>query len=87
MARFKRFVPLLILLLAVLAVFASGATRYLNLEALQANEAALRAFVDQQLPLALLTFVVVYALATAVSLPPEASALSRRTWPNEVFTA
>jgi len=69
MARFKRFVPLLILLLAVLAVFASGATRYLNLEALQANEAALRAFVDQQLPLALLTFVVVYALATAVSLP------------------
>jgi len=69
MARFKRFVPLLILLLAVVAVFASGATRYLNLEALQANEAALRAFVDQQLPLALLTFVVVYALATAVSLP------------------
>jgi len=69
MARFKRFVPLLILLLAVVAVFASGATRYLNLEALQANEAALRAFVNQQLPLALLTFVVVYALATAVSLP------------------
>ncbi|WP_397422243.1 TVP38/TMEM64 family protein [Phenylobacterium sp.] len=69
MARFRRFVPLLILLLAVVAVFASGATRYLNLEALQANEAALRAFVDQQLPLALLTFVVVYALATAVSLP------------------
>ena len=69
MARFKRFVPLLILLLAVVAVFASGATQYLNLEALQANEAALRAFVNQQLPLALLTFVVVYALATAVSLP------------------
>ena len=69
MARLKRFAPLLILLVAIAAVFASGATRYLNLEALQANEAALRAFVSQQLPLALLTFILVYALATAVSLP------------------
>ena len=69
MARLKRFAPLLILEMAIIAVFASGATRYLNLEALQANEAALRAFVGQQLPLALLTFIVVYALATAVSLP------------------
>eukprot|EP01041_Mallomonas_annulata_P024625 gene24625-45434_t len=34
----------MILLVAIIAVFASGATRYLNLEALQANEAALRAF-------------------------------------------
>ena len=69
MARLKRFAPLLILLVAIAAVFASGATRHLNLEALQANEAALRAFVSQQLPLALLTFILVYALATAVSLP------------------
>ena len=44
MARLKRFAPLLILVVAIIAVFASGATRYLNLEALQANEAALRAF-------------------------------------------
>lgn len=69
MARLKRFAPLLILLAAIVAVFASGATQYLNLEALRANEAALRAFVGQQLPLALLIFIVVYALATAVSLP------------------
>ena len=69
MARLKRFVPLLILVVAIIAVFTSGATRYLNLEALQANEAALRAFVGQQLPLALLAFIAVYALATAVSLP------------------
>ena len=69
MARLKRFAPLLILLVAVIGVFASGATQYLNLEALQANETALRTFVSQQLPLALLTFTIVYALATAVSLP------------------
>lgn len=69
MARLKRYAPLLILLVAIVGVFASGATQYLNLEALRANEAALRTFVGQQLPLALLTFIVVYALATAVSLP------------------
>ena len=69
MARLKRFAPLLLLLVAIVGVFASGATQYLNLEALQANEAALRTFVSQQLPLALLTFIIVYALATAVSLP------------------
>lgn len=65
----KRFLPLFVLIAAVIAVFASGVTQYLNLEALQANEAALRAFIDDNLILALLIFAVVYALATAVSLP------------------
>lgn len=69
MDRLKRFIPLALLLAAVVAVFASGVTRYLNLEALQANEAALRAFIDANLVLALLTFVGVYALATALSVP------------------
>jgi uncharacterized membrane protein YdjX (TVP38/TMEM64 family) len=67
--RLKRFIPLALLLAAVIAVFASGVTRYLNLEALQANEAALRDFIDANLVLALLTFVGVYALATALSVP------------------
>ncbi len=69
MDRLKRFIPLALLLAAVIAVFASGVTRYLNLEALQANEAALRDFIDANLVLALLTFVGVYALATALSVP------------------
>ena len=69
MDRFKRYLPLLILIVAVVAVFASGVTRYLNLEALQANEAALRGFVAANLPLALIAFITVYALSTAVSLP------------------
>lgn len=69
MDRLKRFIPLALLLAAVVAVFASGVTRYLNLEALQANEAALRDFIDANLVLALLTFVGVYALATALSVP------------------
>jgi len=65
----KRFAPLAVLMVVVIAVFASGVTRYLNLEALQANEAALRGFIDTNLVLALLAFIGVYALATAVSLP------------------
>ncbi|MBX9614939.1 MAG: TVP38/TMEM64 family protein [Brevundimonas sp.] len=65
----KRFVPLIVLVVAVIAVLASGVTRYLSLDALQANEQALRAFIASNLVLALLAFVAVYALATAVSLP------------------
>ena len=69
MDRFKRYLPLLVLVIAVVAVFASGVTRYLNLEALQTNEAALRGFVAANLPLALISFITVYAVSTAVSLP------------------
>jgi uncharacterized membrane protein YdjX (TVP38/TMEM64 family) len=69
MKQFKRFLPLAVLILAVIAIFASGVTQYLNLEALQANEAGLRGFIDENLILALLAFISVYAIATAVSLP------------------
>lgn len=69
MAGIKRFVPLMVLIVVVIAVFASGVGRYLNLEALQTHEAALRGLVDDNLVLALLAFITVYALATAVSFP------------------
>jgi len=69
MKQFKRFLPLAVLIVAVIAIFASGVTQYLNLEALQANEAGLRGIIDDNLILALLAFIAVYAIATAVSLP------------------
>jgi uncharacterized membrane protein YdjX (TVP38/TMEM64 family) len=69
MSKVKRFLPLVVLVVAIIAVFASGVGRYLNLEALQTHEAALRGFVDDNLVLALLAFMAVYALATAVSFP------------------
>lgn len=69
MKQVKRFLPLVVLIVAVIAIFASGVTQYLNLEALQANEAGLRGFIDENLVLALLAFIGVYAIATAVSLP------------------
>ncbi len=69
MASIKRFAPLMVLIVVVIAVFASGVGRYLNLEALQTHEAALRGFVGDNLVLALLAFMAVYALATAISFP------------------
>ena len=69
MKQVKRFLPLVVLIVAVIAIFASGVTQYLNLEALQANEALLRGFIGDNLILALLAFIAVYAIATAVSLP------------------
>lgn len=69
MDKIKRFLPLVVLIVAVIAIFASGVGRYLNLEALQTHETALRGFVNDNLILALLSFVCVYALATAVSFP------------------
>lgn len=69
MVHVRRYLPLLVLLVAVGAMLASGVTRYISLDALQANEAALRQLVADRLPLALAAFVIIYALATAVSLP------------------
>ena len=69
MKSYKRYIPLLILIAVVIAVFSSGATRYLSLEALQSNEAALRAAVSDNLLLALIAFIAIYAAATAVSIP------------------
>jgi uncharacterized membrane protein YdjX (TVP38/TMEM64 family) len=67
--KIRRFLPLAILIVAIVAAFASGATRFLNLEALQTHEAALRGFVDENRLLAIAAFIAVYAIATAVSLP------------------
>jgi uncharacterized membrane protein YdjX (TVP38/TMEM64 family) len=69
MDKIKRFLPLMVLIVAVIAIFASGVGRYLSLDALQTHQAALRGLVDDNLILALLAFVGVYAVATAVSFP------------------
>ena len=69
MKRVRQFLPLVVLVVIVIAVFASGATRYLNLDALRENEAALRGLIEQNIALALAAFVAIYAIATAISLP------------------
>lgn len=69
MKRLKQFLPLLMLVTIVVIVFASGATRFLNLDVLQEHEAGLRTLIGQNLVLALTAFVGIYAVSTAISLP------------------
>lgn len=67
--RYVRYLPLIVLGLIIIGVLVSGVGKYLDLSLLKTNEAALRAFVRDNLLLALAGFVVIYAAATAVSLP------------------
>ena len=69
MKRLARFLPLLLLVLLVAGLLASGMTRYLNLEALRSHEAILRRFIGEHRLLALGAFIAAYAVATAASLP------------------
>ena len=65
----KRYLPLLIIVLALAAVLLGGGTRYLSFEALQENDAALRAYVLEQRFAAVLLFAALYAVVTAISIP------------------
>jgi uncharacterized membrane protein YdjX (TVP38/TMEM64 family) len=64
-----RFLPLALVLLGALAVFASGANRYLSLESIIDNRERLQAFVDSHLWSALILYVLVYVTAVALSIP------------------
>ena len=66
---FKRYGLLALLFILAAGMLFSGAADYLRLDALQKNEAALRAFVAERRVVALLLFIAVYALATAISVP------------------
>jgi len=67
--RLLRYLPLLLIAAAVVAVFATGANEYLSLSALEENYERLQAFVEANFFLALLAFAGVYAGVTALSLP------------------
>jgi uncharacterized membrane protein YdjX (TVP38/TMEM64 family) len=65
----KRLWPLIVLVGAMAFVFAMGWHRYLTLTALTENREALRDFIDRHRLLSLAAFVLLYAAATALSLP------------------
>jgi len=65
----KRLWPLLLLIAAGGLVIAMGWHRYLSLENLAANRATLRELIEGNLLLALATFVALYAVTIALSLP------------------
>lgn len=66
---FKRLAPLMVLLALVAAAFVLRLDKYLTLDALRDNRAALAAFVQSHGVGAALGFVLAYAAVVALSLP------------------
>jgi uncharacterized membrane protein YdjX (TVP38/TMEM64 family) len=65
----KRLWPLLVLMAATGFVLAMGWQRYLTLQALAENRESLRSYIDGNMLLSLLGFIVLYAGVVALSLP------------------
>ena len=65
----RRWAPLAAIALAIGASFALGLDDYLSFEALRENRMALTDFVSQNAVLAVISFIAVYAISTALSLP------------------
>ena len=65
----KRLLPVLALIAAGVAIFALDLDRFLTFEALRENRHLLMSFVDERAFLAAGLFVLIYAAATAMSLP------------------
>ena len=66
---FKRVAPLLALAALVAAAFAFGLEKYLTLDALRDNRAALTAFVQAHGAASAVGYVIAYAVVVALSLP------------------
>lgn len=67
--RVAKVLPLGMLLAGLAGFFAFGLQDYVSLSTIETHRDALAMFVDQHGPLATLTYVVVYAIATALSIP------------------
>ena len=69
MATFRRFVPLLLLLLVAGAILLSGAHRYLSFDAVREAGEGLRAYVDRNWLLSLLILMLAFSVLTASITP------------------
>jgi len=65
----KRFLPLLVLVLAVIVVFASGLHEYLSFEALREHRETLLQLVADNAAIAPIAFILIYAGVIALSIP------------------
>ncbi|MBC6402299.1 MAG: TVP38/TMEM64 family protein [Hyphomonadaceae bacterium] len=65
----KRFLPIGIIVIALIAFFALGGPKYVNLDTLKDNREVLMAFVDDNRVLTLLGFIMIYALLVGISFP------------------
>lgn len=65
----QRLIPLVILLALLAMVFANGWHEQLSIETLRQNQEALQGWVAENLLLAVLAYLVFYALAVSISVP------------------
>lgn len=64
-----RYLPLGVIAATAVAVFATGAYKYISLDTLREHRATLEALVEDRLLLALLAYALAYVVMTALSLP------------------
>jgi uncharacterized membrane protein YdjX (TVP38/TMEM64 family) len=67
--RWTRYLPLAAVILGVVLAFASGATKYLSLDEVEAQRQALLAFVHAHPVMAFAAYVAIYVVVVAFSLP------------------
>lgn len=65
----QRFLPLIIIAIALVVFFATGLQKYFTLESLAENQAAIKNFAETNLLLTMLAVAAIYATATAISFP------------------
>src|SRR5436305_862069 len=65
----RRFAPIAVVLLAMVAVFATGVHRQLSLETLVRHRMAIDAFMSHHMVAALGSFIAIYIVVVALSIP------------------
>jgi len=68
-ARLRRFLPLAVVVLAMVAVFATGAHRHVSLETLVQHRMTIDAFIRAHSITAVAVYMAIYIVAVALSLP------------------
>lgn len=68
-ARLRRFAPVAVIVLAMVAVFATGAHRHLSLDTLVRHRMAIDAFISEHTVAAVVAFVAIYITVVALSIP------------------
>jgi uncharacterized membrane protein YdjX (TVP38/TMEM64 family) len=68
-ARLRRFAPLAVVVLVMVAIFATGSHRHLSLETLVSHRMAIDAFIDAHSVAAVAAFILIYIAVAALSIP------------------
>jgi uncharacterized membrane protein YdjX (TVP38/TMEM64 family) len=68
-SRLRRFAPVAVVIVAMVAVFASGVHRHVSLETLVRHRMAIDAFMAHHMIAALGVFVAIYIMVVALSIP------------------